>query len=259
MKQLSSLQKLFFAVFIFLFLLSHASAQDEAKKFPGDALGYFYSGMYFDGKANYDKAMTLYDLSIKENPKLVDPRFYKSQVYLRLEKFDDALNELNTIKAMPEQETITAELTELNVDSEISKVKQKIQEKLKAKNPPQKKKKFWEKLFAFKLGEKKKEAVEEPRGKLMPKGQDVFPAVVVYISDTKVKIYKGEKDNFKAGDELILVEKEHIVGKAKLTEVKAFYSLGELLNFEPSRQYKEGDTLAGGFYIPAPTAEQQTP
>lgn len=242
------------------FLATRAAAQDEVKKYPGDAMGYFYAATYYDGQGDYSRAMTLYDLSIKENPNLIDPRFFKAQVYLRQEKLDDALKEYEGIKAISNMEAITAELTEINIDAEIAKIKQKIQEKLKSENKKPKKKKFWEKMTAFKMpGKKKETSEEEPRGELIPKGQVILPAVVSYASDTKVKIYKGEKDGLKIGDELVLVEKNHKVGKTKLTEVKSFFSSGELLEFEPSKAYKEGDALAEGYFRAEAPAEQSAP
>lgn len=253
------LKKLLPVLLVTVIFTLQAAAQEELKKYPGDALGYFYSATYYDGKGNYDKALILYDLSIKENQNFVDPRFFKAQLFLRQEKLFSALKEYEDIKAMPQQDIITAELAEFNVDSEIAKLKQKIQEKLKAENPQPKKKKFWEKILAVKIGGKKKGAQEAPRGELIFKKQTVLTAVAAYVSDTKVKIYKGEKDGLKIGDELVLVEKNHKVGKAKLTEVKLFYSSGELLEFEPSKEYKEGDKLAGGYFIFTPPAEQNTP
>lgn len=253
------LQKSLCVILLAVIFFSQAAAEEESVKYPGNAIGYFYSATYYDGQGNYDKALILYDLSIKENQNFLDPRFFKAQLFLRQEKLADALKEYEDIKAMPQQDIITAELAEFNVDLEITKLKQKIQEKLKTENPQPKKKKFWEKILAVKIGGNKKGTQEAPRGELISKEQTVLTALAAYVSDTKVKIYKGEKDGLKIGDELVLVEKNHKVGKAKLTEVKLFYSSGELLEFEPSKEYKEGDKLAGGYFIFTPPAEQNTP
>lgn len=244
-----------------LLLLTAGSAQEESKKYPGDAMGYLYGAQYYESQNNFEKAHALYDLCATENPKLVDPRFFKSQLFIRQDKLEDALKVLEGMKTMTEMEWVTAEFQDLNVDAAITATKKKIQEKLKAENPvPPKKKKWWDKLSSFDFsGEKKGSKEEKPAGKSVTKEQKTVPAVTHYLNDTRVKVFKGEKDGLKTGDELILVDGQHIVGKAKLIEVKSFHSTAELLDFEPVKTYAEGDVLASKYYLLTAPAEQKEP
>lgn len=249
-----------YSVFAILLLLRTAYAQEQPKKYPGDALGYLFGAQYYETQNNLEKAHALYDLAMAENPKLLDPRFFKALLYKREDRLEDTLKTLEAIKAMPEMEWITAELSELNIDAEIAKVKKEIQDKQNTLNPkPQKKKKLWDKLFSLDFGGEKKEKEEKPAGKTITKEQKTVPAVAHYVSDARVKIFKGDKDGLKAGDELVLVEGQHIVGKAKLIEVKSFYSVAELLDFEPLKTYAEGDVLSTQYFIVTAPVEQKEP
>ncbi len=244
-----------------LLLLTVGSAQEESKKYPGDAMGYFYGAQYYESQNNFEKAHALYDLCVTENPKLVDPRYFKALLLKREDRLEDMLKTLQDIKVMPEMEWVTAELSELNIDAEIAKAKKEIQDKQNALNPkPPKKKKMWDKLFSLDFsGEKKGNKEEKPAGKSVTKEQKTVPAVTHYLNDTRVKVFKGEKDGLKTGDELILVDGQHIVGKAKLIEVKSFHSTAELLDFEPIKTYAEGDVLASKYYMLTAPAEQKEP
>jgi tetratricopeptide (TPR) repeat protein len=183
-----------FLIIIFFVILNIQISFSESNKKELKIYTYFWSAQYFTQEENFEKAIELYKKIIELKPDFVDAHYYLAKIYKRLNRLKEALDELKIVKELKTDDSLVAEVQNIDIDVEIKELEKEIKEKTIQEEPEYKEKK-----------------------------EGIFDVLISKVNN-KLVIYKGRIDGFIERQELYLFKGKKKVAKIKLKKVLRFSS-----------------------------------